>query len=119
VTRHIVAYEGKAPFPGTFIEKGALKPADRPIMVYYGMSEPSTFIGKATDFQRDEETGAISFEIEFRDSFIPAEEDEFSAYVGHVVSDIRNDVRYVTDGLIQGIQYIPFGGIPKAFAKNT
>lgn len=63
MTRYVVAYEGKPMRDGRFIEKGALR-VNRdfiPVTLGYNYSE---IVGRASGFERDEETGAISFEIE-------------------------------------------------------
>lgn len=118
MSRHIVAYEGKAPFPGTFIEKGALKPRLNNRIPVYTRSDIPMALAVAKDMERDDATGAISFEIEFREPTVISEEDSFSVYANPVQDFMRDGIRVVYDGIIVGIQWIPFGGIPRAVAKE-
>lgn len=120
MSRHVVVRENQHPFPGTFIAKGCFKVGDRAfIPVTY--TDPSTgVIGRATDFQRNEETNQISFEIEWQDpNFEAAEEDYFSVRGVNLVEDRIGDDRIVTEATIVQIVYFPFGGIPKAISRES
>lgn len=109
------------PFPGVFIEKGALKPSGREKIPVYvnGGASPDDILGRAFDLERDDETGAISFEMEFREGFSVGEDDGFSIYARITSELMKDETRHIIDATILGIQFMPFAGIPKAFAKNT
>lgn len=59
MTRRLVLQEGVRHGDGRFVEVGALTPAEEWIPVTFG----EAIVGIATDFQRDEETGGLSFDL--------------------------------------------------------
>jgi hypothetical protein len=63
MTRHVVAYEGKKSIDGLLIQPGALRVIKDNIPVTPAF-DYTQLIGSASDFQRNEETGELSMEIE-------------------------------------------------------
>lgn len=61
MTRMIVAYEGIATSDGRFILPGAL--TSRASKIPVGLKDINTLIGMAKDFERNPETGEISYDI--------------------------------------------------------
>lgn len=112
MTRVIVAREGKAPFAGAFIERNCFvmqEGVEELWVVHPGDNyEP---IGKARDFQRDEEAGTISFDIQLKNDF-PIEEEHFALYADHLIESRIGDVRHVHEATIRHVAYIPYAGYP-------
>lgn len=74
--RKVVAIEGKPMLNGRLLLNGSLEPAKDviPVTCWMAWSDPAgDVVGRATDFQRDSETGRISFEIEFSPRFTATE----------------------------------------------
>lgn len=61
--RKIVAFEGKKTDRWTMLKNGALTPFEGVIPVFVSFAHEERVIGAATAFQRNEETGEVSFEL--------------------------------------------------------
>lgn len=119
MTRYVVFREGTNPLPDTFVTIGSLKPPDRewvPVVYAFDFSKPP--IGRAKDFERDE-TGAISFDIEFHDDLGAkvAREECFSIAIYDMVIQQEGELREVVEGTIKVIAFMPLPGFPPS--KNS
>lgn len=103
--RYVAAIEGKPTKDGRLIVHGALTMEDEKIPVVRNFDQ-TQIVGVATDFQRDEDTGEISFEV--------SSEEDFSGMCAATfiraaeVSD-RDDLTVVTKGIVREIAFIPAG----------
>lgn len=112
MTRVIVAREGTAPFAGTFIERNCFRmPEGRDHLWVVWAGADFEAVGKATDFERDEETGAISFDIVLTED-LPLEEQHLALYANKLIESRVGDIRHVHEAVIRQITYLPWGGYP-------
>jgi hypothetical protein len=114
--RYIVFRENTEPLPNVYVPLGSLKPrSNGPIDVVWANAVGEPAIGRAIDFQRDE-TGAISFDIEFRPDLanLDAREECFSIYAKDLVQEKREDRIITLDATIMQIYFMPLPGFPKA-----
>ena len=103
MTRRIVGFEGKPSIDKRLILSGALtvKASTIPVMKYIDKGFTPTIIGKATDFERDVETGALSFDINTEDKL--SEELNTHMYCDSLEYHTTNDVMIIEAGVIRGI----------------
>lgn len=117
MTRYVVFRENTEPLPHTFVVMGSLKPPENRdwLPVTYGFDMLQEPVGRARNFERDE-TGAISFDIEFHNSLDEKDikEECFSLAIRDMVTSDDQGVKYVTEGTIWYLAYIPLPGFPKA-----
>ena len=112
--RKVVVVEGKLLPHGMMLAKGALKDPGKPVPVTMGYDH-STIVGKAVDFERNEETGEISFDIQFAPGYAGGEdlikdaELSLSAYGLEISDDILIESAKIGAAVLD-----PFGAIPKA-----
>jgi len=71
MTRKVVAFEGKETTDKRLITPNALEVQDGaiPILTYLDEFGTPTFVGKATEFERNSTNGEISFDIHTKDEF--------------------------------------------------
>jgi len=119
MTRYVVFRENTEPIKNVYVPIGSLKPRQGPISIVWANAVGEPAIGLATEFQRDE-TGAISFEIEFRhpeklDDI--AREECFSLYAKDLVTEKQEERIITLDATIVQIYFMPLPGFPPA--KNS
>lgn len=103
--RKVVAIEGKKTIDGRLLLPGSLESADRafiPVMVLAG----EAIIGTARDFERNEETGELSYEIKLLDRHYreDLERMNFHLFISPFESEMREDgTMAVISGLIRSV----------------
>lgn len=111
MTRVVVATEGKDFGLGTILAKGALKPGREPIPVTIGF-DPADLIGRATGFERNEETGEVSYDVEIHER-IPRSVEQYGKFTvsGDQVDMTRRDgVPHCVSARVRGIAVLPIPG---------
>lgn len=103
MTRKVVAIEGKQYLDGRLFLPGSLIPVDGSILVIkhfdVSISGSKNMPGKATDFERNDDTGEISFNIIMRDEL--PEDLNAHVFLTHITcSEILNDGAMVIDSAI-------------------
>lgn len=101
MTRKVVAIEGRQTVDGRLLIPGSLTVKDNSISVARYLDEFGTpmVVGKATDFNRDVETGEISFDIITRDNL--PEDLNAHVYLTHIVcTALQSDGAMVIDSAI-------------------
>lgn len=102
--RKIVAIEGKLSVNKQIVNHGALEPGKDVLPVLCSGSY-ETIVGKARDFQRNDETGELSYEIEINPGveYIGLEKFDAFAYCQLVETEIHPDMVIIKKGIIQSI----------------
>jgi hypothetical protein len=139
MTRRVVATENQSPYPGVFFKPGCFKSGRDGRMPIYFQTYDGALFGSAEDFQRDEATGEISYDIKIQREisktdpetgrtsthfeFQDAEENElevwhFSVYAKDLVEHKDGDTRIIEDALIVGMYVAPLAAIPMHMAKG-
>lgn len=106
MTRRVVGYEGKETIDGRVLLPYALIPEGSSIDIGTTLETPDKIvkiIGKAVDFERDEKTGEISFDILLREE--PLGDLNAHLVLSHVLCyATRNDgVMVIESAIIRGI----------------
>ena len=103
MTRRVVGYEGKPSVDKRLILPGTLtvKASTIPVMKYLNGGFTPTIIGKATDFERDVETGALSFDINTENKL--SEELNTHMYCDSMEYHYDSGVMIIEAGIIRGI----------------
>lgn len=108
--RKVVATEGQHLFPGTFLERNAVvvKKDRYPVIINFEMGE---IVGIAKDFQRDEETGELSFDIRFRDEGVAMllQDAEYSLTTRIVVESRAFSDRIINEAELMSIHVVVAG----------
>lgn len=111
--RKVVATEGKHLFPGTFLERNAVvvKKDRYPVMWNF---EHSEIVGIAEDFQRDESTGELSFDIRFRDDVLSAilKDAEFSLTTKIIIESRAFGDRIINEAELMSVHAVISGANP-------
>jgi hypothetical protein len=115
MTRRVVATEGMEFMPGVFLRLGCLKPLVGEIPIFTGFD--SAILGTARDFERNEETGEISFDLDFQEE-IDLELYDPSAYCTKVIERRKENMRIILQATVTGIYLVPIAAIPKAFSQE-
>jgi hypothetical protein len=116
--RKVVAYEGKPMHDGQMINSGALSAGSDRLPVTISFKHDNV-IGWATDFQRDDETGEISFEIGvlsgyemiFDDDETPMSATIYANNVEGVVGE-RGFMKTVDKAVIREVSFVPDAVFP-------
>lgn len=111
--RKVVAIEGTHLFPGTFLERNAVvvKKDRYPVIVNFEMSE---IVGIAKDFQRNEETGELSFDIRFRDDGLATmlKDAEYSLTTRIVIESRAFNERIINEAELMSVHAVITGANP-------
>lgn len=139
MTRKVVATENQSPYPGVFFKPGCFKAGREGRMPICFMGYDGGLFGSAEDFQRDEATGDISYDVKIRreilktdpetgrtsvhTEFHDAEEHEldvwhFSVYAKDLVEHKDGDTRIIEDASIVGVYVAPLSAIPLHMAEG-
>ena len=106
ITRKVVAFEGKPTVDGRLILPGALTVEYRPVVVTIGpvtAYDPNQIIGKAIDFERNDETGAISFDVITEKEL--SEKLNGHMFCTNLVYHMDNDVMIIEEATIRQIYF--------------
>ena len=106
MTRRVVAFEGKPTMDRRLLLPGALTVESRPIPVTMGSVtsvSPHEIIGTAIDFERNEETGEISFDVTTDDEL--SEALNAHLFCTNLVFHKENDVLIIEEALIRQIYF--------------
>lgn len=127
MSRHVIAFEGKpSAIPGTWLDHGSLyiAPEQKYLPVTRGFSWEGTPIGRASDLQRNEDTGEVSVEIEFQPGYEPSkEEDEqydYTFMATHLLAervpatDDHPAYRLYKEARLRQIARVPNGANPRS-----
>jgi hypothetical protein len=108
MTRYVVAFEGKETEDHRIIDLGALIPRSN-VLGVTDTSVPPNIVGTAVDFERNEATGELSFDIRTKNN------DDLSdyspvIYVAHADFEVIDGKTYIRKGIIQDITFVPGPG---------
>ena len=106
MTRRVVAFEGKPTMDRRLLLPGSLIVESRPIPVTIGTVtavSPHEIIGTAIDFERNEETGEISFDITTEEEL--SENLNGHMFCTNLVFHTENDVMIIEEALIRQIYF--------------
>lgn len=128
MTRHVIAYEGKPSIlPDVWLEKDSLWiDPNQIVYVTANFDWASPPIGRATDLQRDEETGEVTVDIQLFDGTeIDKQLYECSFWANELeerkipATDDHAEYRLVLKAKIRGISIVPTGhAIPRDSQKT-
>lgn len=112
--RHVVCYEGKHVFPGVFLERNAVvvKKERYPVIINF---EAGEIVGVAKDFQRNEETGELSFDVRFRDEGLAMilKDAEFSCTTRIIIESRVGDDRHINEAELMSVHAVITGANPR------
>lgn len=121
MSRHVIAFEGKPTvLPNIWLAKGCLymHPLSRAVPVTDGFQWEGPIIGRASDLQRNDETGEVSVEIEWLPGYEKSEDDMKCYDVTFAAKDVVEKQVPATDKqsayrLIEDAKLIHVAIVPK------
>jgi hypothetical protein len=127
MTRYVIAKEGvPSILPDTWLDKGSLWIGEGDIVpVAWNFSWEEPPVGRATDLQRDEETGEVSVDIQFFDGReIDKDSYDCSFWAKELqerqvpVSDDGPAYRLILKARVRGIAVVPIAANPRRSSQD-